>query len=222
MDFNGYCVRIDALDGYAAKFGGMSLAYPDFESIIGVKHVGTSKENPHYHLVIKTKVLQQAFRVRLRKIFDQGKGNGHMSIKPWDGKQEAISYLFHEDTNATVVVRHNVSDEAIADARALNEHIQLEVEKSKEKASHRAEDVVYQELLVEKEKHDTRRGPFTVDERQLGARLILCCLRTGKYAPQPWLVRAMVTRIQFRLIGGEDTLEVEFAQELSRRIFWDN
>jgi len=219
MDFIGYCVRVDALDGYLDKMPTLQL-HKDFESIIGVKHVGTTKENPHYHLVIKTSCLQQAFRFRLRKIFDAGKGNGHMSIKPWDGKQEAISYLFHEDPNALLVIQYNVSDETVASAKALNQQIQRDVEVSKEKASYRAEDVVYQ-ILVKKQESCCARDPFRISDRDIGTMLILHCMRSGKYAPQPWLVRAMATRIQFRLLNGSVDDEQAFAEEVSRNIFYD-
>lgn len=33
----------------------------------------------------------QAFRVRFKKIFTEGKGNGHMAIKAWDGDMDACS-----------------------------------------------------------------------------------------------------------------------------------
>lgn len=220
MEFKGYCVRIDAMEGYSDKISGLTLAHSDFECIIGVKHVGTSKENPHYHLVIQTKCLHQAFRFRLRKIFDAGKGNGHMSIKPWDGKQEAISYLFHEDPNAVLVIKHNVSDEAINSAKALNQRIQEDVVKSKEKASWKAEDVVYG-ILVERQALRPALNPLIVTDREIGTMLILHCMRSGKYAPQPWLVRAMAARIQFRLLDGSPDKEEEFAEEMSRRIFYD-
>lgn len=215
MDYIGYCVRVDAMEGYADKLT-MLKAHTDFESIVAVKHSGASKENPHYHLVIKTNVKDQAFRVRLRKIFDQGKGNGHMSIKPWDGKREAISYLFHEDPDALLVVQHNVSDETIAEARVLNKNISQMVLDAKTKASWRAEEIVYEQLQAER-----KRSPDTTyTDTQIGTRLLLTCLRTGKYTPQPWLIRAMAERIQFKLLNGIEEDEEAFAFRLARQIFW--
>lgn len=210
MDYIGYCVRVDAIDGYADKLP-MLRAHTDFESIVGVKHTGSSKENPHYHLVIRTRCKDQAFRVRLRTIFDQGKGNGHMSIKSWDGKQEAISYLFHEDPDASLVIKHNVSDETIAECKVLNRNISQMVLDAKTKASWRAEEIVFEQLVKEKVSH-----PRDTD---VATRLILCCLRTGKYTPQPWLVRAMTERIQFRLLNGVEEAEQDFASRLARNIF---
>jgi len=215
MDYIGYCVRVDALEGYSDKLT-MLKVHVDFESIVAVRHKGATKENPHYHLVIKTNVKDQAFRVRLRKIFDQGKGNGHMSIKPWDGKREAISYLFHEDPDAVLVVQHNISDETIAEARCLNKQISQMVLDAKIKASWRAEEIVYERIVEERKNNPAR----TLTDVQIGTQLLLTCLRTGKYTPQPWLIRAMTERIQFKLLNGIEEDEEAFASRLARNIFW--
>ena len=82
-------MRVDALEGYVDKLRSIPLCL-DYKSMVAVRHTGNKGENPHYHFVIQTQVAGQAFRVRMRKIFDQGKGNGHMSIKPWDGSIDAI------------------------------------------------------------------------------------------------------------------------------------
>jgi len=224
MDYIGYCVRVDALEGYADKLP-MLQSHTDFESIVAVRHKGATKENPHYHLVIKTNIKDQAFRVRLRKIFDQGKGNGHMSIKPWDGKREAISYLFHEDPDAVLVVQYNISDETIAQARILNREITQMVLDAKTKAAWRAEEIVYDEIEQARSSSPfaNRSWPAAagkLTDTMIGARLLLTCLRTGKYTPQPWLIRAMTERIQFKLLNGEPEPEEEFALRLSRQIFW--
>lgn len=223
MDYKGYLVRVTALEGYAERITMMNV-YEDFESIIGVKHKGGKGDNPHYHFVIKTNAKDQAVRVRLRKIFDQGKGNGHLSIKPWDGRKEAISYLFHEDTDAVLVLRHNVSDETIAEAKQINRTIQQMVLDAKTKAAWRAEDIVYEEICKDRGRRAAERGLFTkpqrIEDSEICAKLILVCLRTGKYPPQPWLARAMTERIQFRLCGGVEESEEELASRLAKNIFW--
>ena len=71
---------VDARDGYAEKML-MLKSVTDYEAIVAIKHKGASGENPHYHMVVRTHIKDQAFRVRMRKVFDQGKGNGHMSIQ---------------------------------------------------------------------------------------------------------------------------------------------
>lgn len=212
MEYNGYCVRINAYDGYADKIAALRLV-ADYESIVAVKHRGDTGENPHYHIVIKTQVKDQAFRVRMKKVFDQGKGNAHMSIKTWDGNIDAIAYLFHEDDNAPLVVQYNVSDETIEKARARNREVKLKVEEAKTRASWRLEDEVFDQI---------RTGNPTQDE--IAKALILTSLRSGKYMPNDYLLKSMVTRIQFRLCNGDIAAEEQFADGVVWRIFhkYDN
>lgn len=211
MDTHGYCIRVDALDGYGEKLPLLGLC-EDYQSIIAVKHKGNKGENPHFHLVVRTQVASQAFRVRMRKIFDSGKGNGHMSIKPWDGNNDAISYLFHEDENTTLLVQHNISDETVAQAKERNRQVVAMVQASKAKASWHLEEIVYEQF-----KSGTR---LVYDESVIGQSIILAALRNGKYVPQPWHVKAMVQRIQFKLLNGYEELEEDFAMRLSRQIFF--
>lgn len=214
----GYCMRVTALDGYAAKLP-MLTACCDYESILAVKHHGSTKENPHYHLVIKTDVQQQAFRVRMRKVFDKGKGNQHMSIVPWDGEFKAVSYLFHEETEtqpAEVMLQHNISDETVAKAKEMNREVQALVQSAKDKAAWHLEGIVYEEVKAD----PVISASPQVYECKIGQRLILAALRHGKYVPQPWHVRAMVQRIQFKLLNGDVDDEAEFAERLARQIFY--
>lgn len=220
MDHLGYCVRVDALEGYEAKITALPLCL-DYKSMVAVKHHGTTKENPHYHIVVQTSLVCQTLRVRLRKIFDQGKGNGHMSIKPWDGNNDAIAYLFHEDENARLLVQHNVSDETIARCRERNKAVCAMVTSSKLKAAWLLEEVVFEQLKNRPASRYVAPGEVDIpSEATIGQQLILAALRNGKYVPQPWHIRAMVSRIQFKLLNGSDEAEEDFAMRLSRQIFY--
>jgi len=219
MDVHGFCVRIDARDGYHERIRALAMC-SDYKSIVGVRHKGASGENPHYHLVIRTSIKDQAFRVRLKKIFDQGKGNGHMSIKPWDGCGDAVSYLFHEDSDADLVIQHNVSDETIAQAKVRNEQVQKDVEKAKQRASWRLEDEIYDQ--IKKEGLPARRyvdGVLCDDNTNIAQKLVLTALRNGKYVPNDFLLRAMVRRIRFRLMDGDVAAEEAFAQAIAQNLF---
>jgi len=141
-----------------------------------------------------------------------------MSIKPWDGREEAIAYLFHEDPDAVLVLQHNISDDTIASARLINKNVQRMVLDAKTKASWRAEEIIYEELVASRKSHFMPRTNFP--DTEIAQRLILCCLRTGKYTPQAWLIRAMTERIQFRLLNGVEEDENDFALRLARNIFW--
>lgn len=206
-----FFVRIDARPGYLEKIR-MLPSCSDYEMILGVKHNGKEKENPHYHLVIKTQVKLQAFRVRLRKIFDSAKGNGNMSIKTWDGDIRAISYMFHEDEFADIIVRHNCEDQTITQAKELCKQILVSVQQSKEKASWRLEDDAYGIICARTDAH-------TLDEGEIAKTIILRALRTGRYVPQTWLLRAMTERIYYRLREGDEDAEEQVALRLARRIY---
>lgn len=210
METLGYCVRVQALEGYLEKVRALTFK-DDYTAILAVRHNGGSKENPHYHLVVKTTIEPQTFRKRMKVVFPDGKGNGHMSIVPWDGSNDALSYLFHEEPDVEPLVRKNVSDELLARLRDRNNQVLAEVQKAKSKASHTLEEDGYQWCVAK----GLKRPPDAV----LGARLICLALRLGKYPPQPWLVRAMVVRIKWRLLDGDEDAEEAYCNELSNNIF---
>jgi len=201
MEFEGFCVRVQAMDGYSEKIR-MLRQVSDYLAIVAVRHRGASGENEHYHLVLKTQVKDQAFRVRMKKVFDKGKGNAHMSIKPWDGNIDAISYLFHEDEDAKPLVQHNVSDETIEKARARNREVQVKMEEAKKRASWTIE----QELLEHYKQ--TKRSP---DIHTIAKDIVLHALRMDKYVPNDFLLKAMASKLQFKLQEGDLDREEEFA-----------
>lgn len=103
------------------------------ESMVAIDHVGKGGTNPHFHIVgrfIGAKV--ESVRQRLRRVLAAGqettaRGNGFCSIKPWDGSIDAISYLFHEDDDAPLLIQFNVPDSLIVQARARNIEIKAQV-----------------------------------------------------------------------------------------------
>jgi len=208
MEFFGWCIRIDALDGYKEKLS-MLTCHKDFESIIAVQHRGSSKENLHYHLVVKTKVEDQAMRVRMRKIFDKGKGNGHMSQKRWDGNEDAISYLFHEDADTELLLSHNITDEQITRCKERNLDVRKVVEEAKNKASCKLEPIVLKML-------DRKYGH---SDHHIAKLLFLTALRMGKHAPNSYQCKRMVASIQFQLCDGNEQAEERLAQAFADEVY---
>lgn len=209
METVGYCLRVQAQEGYGDKVGALTLN-PEYTAVLAVKHKGKNGENPHYHVVIRTGVKAQAFRVRMKKLFPDGKGNQHMSIVQWDGDNKALSYLFHEDANTPLIARKGLTDEHLHTIRQLNLETQELVALAKTKASHTLEEDVYQQL----------KGKETnLEDWQIGQLLFLTALRNNKYPPQTWLVRAMVIRIRFRLANGDLRREEKLTEALAKDIF---
>jgi hypothetical protein len=192
MESVGYCVRVQAVEGY-----GLMIHALDYEHIIAVKHLGAKGDNPHYHLVIRTDVKPQAFRKRMKKLFPDGQGNAHMSIKPWDGDDKALSYLFHEeqgDEKATIIVCKGLTQDRIDTLRQQNKTVQQAVEVSKKKSSHLLWEGAYE--------HFKKQPGPKYDERQIAHYMVLDALRQDKYVPQAWLLKAMTFKVMFLLQSG--------------------
>lgn len=205
METVGYCVRVQALEGYSQKIQfAMSLQY---DNIIAVKHRGEKRENPHYHIVVRTDIQQQAFRKRMKTLFPDGKGNEHMSIKSWDGNDKALSYLFHEETTdkeAELILVKGITDERLEHFRNMNLNIQEEVVKAKSKSSH----LLWETAL----KHFKQHPPES--HRHVAHYMILDALRNDKYVPQLWLLKAMTYKVMFLLQNGDVKHEEEQASHI--------
>lgn len=208
----GYCIRVNAYDGYLEKARMMVMAY---NWVAGMAHKGERKDpNPHYHFVIKTNLEDGTIRKRFKSIFDKGKGNAHMSIKKWDGNMDAVAYLFHEDPDADLTFRRGVTDEYITDARNRNKRVLVEVGKAKGKASWTLEEDVMAQLISAER--------TTAGSREIAKMIYLTALRNGKYAPNDYLCKAMVTKILFRLCDGDVVEEAEMAERMADRLYrWD-
>jgi len=220
METVGYCLRLQALEGYREKITTMTLV-EDYTALLAIKHDGNTKENPHYHIVIRTKVKDQAFRVRMKKTFPDGKGNGHMSMKAWDGRDEAFSYLFHElepDEKEQIIASKGLDEARIQELRTLNNNIKTKVKEAAKKASWTLEEDAYTHFrALLPEHYKVRELPQEVD---IGSFMILHALRAGKYPPQAWLVRAMTARVLFRLVEGNEEHEQQYARKIASNIFY--
>lgn len=155
----GYCVRLDDHEGYKKIIKSLPEVHPDFIAILAMRHKGRFKENPHFHLVITTSIKMQSFRVRLKKLFTLGKGNGHMSIKEWDGSERALSYLFHEE-DPYIILQYGYSDEDMLRFMAMDEEVKDEYKKTKKNASSQREALIkmtIEALIADTQLYDKRK-----------------------------------------------------------------
>jgi len=216
METLGYCVRVQALEGYSDKINALALV-PDYTAVLAVKHNGSTGENPHYHIVVKTKVNPQAFRVRMKKTFPDGKGNQHMSLTSWDGNDKALSYLFHEEPNVQPIIRKGITDDYLQLLRTLNEKELTQVAAAKKKASHTLEEDAFTHFDAIYKK--SGNNPLFLQEKDIAAYMILYALRNGKYPPQAWLCRAMAYKVKFRLLAGREDAEEQYANAIANNMF---
>lgn len=120
-----YVLRLQALDGYAAKF---SLVFSDrFTRVLHVHHTGKKGDNPHYHFCLTTDYKKDALRKYLKGHFDLASGNKHLSLKDWDGSIRACAYLYHEGTPVTNL--RGFTDEELSEFKMIN----VEVKQSQTK-----------------------------------------------------------------------------------------
>lgn len=212
---SGFCVRVNdyPVEGLQKSYWDRikDLNEPDYKAIIAVKHKGDSNENPHIHIVIRTQVKAQAFRVRMKKLFPEGKGNAHMSIKPWDGNEDACAYLFHEEDNNAKVINKGFSEEDIERFKKRNEAVKVEVEKAKGKASYLLEEEAYN--VLSKLPNPPR------DDITIAKSVVRCAFNNNKYIPNDYQLRCIVSNIQFRLCGGNVEEEDAFIDFYVRRVF---
>ena len=107
-----YFIRINKLDGYDVLvkevFSGQK-----FMRVLLVQHTGRAGNNHHYHATISTDYKIPALRLMLKGVFKLGKGNGHISIKPWDGSENPNQYLFHEGYDTPILVQKIYTDKDI-------------------------------------------------------------------------------------------------------------
>lgn len=207
MDTIGFFIRVQAYESYEEKIKLLHLT-SDYKSVFAVRHKGKKGENEHYHIIISTRVQPQAFRVRMKKIFDKGKGNEHMSIKRFDGNEDTYAYCFHEDV-AEIIVREGISDELIARARERNEAVQKQVTEAKEKASWTLEEDCINYF---------KEWSHIPTEREVADRLVRIAFDRNKYVPNPYLARQIISNVRFKLCDGDLTKEDAVVRSIVDRI----
>ena len=159
-------------------------------------------------MVVRTHVKDQAFRVRMRKVFDQGKpigtclsSHGTATLTP-----SRISFT-------RTKMSHSCYNTMSATRRLKSKGSQSRGQRQgcdcQGRASWRLEEEVYNQLPKGKS--------LTNDE--IAKALILTSLRSGKYMPNDYLIKSMVTRIQFRLLDGDVNAEDHFADGIVWRIY---
>jgi len=224
MESQGFCVRLDLYEGTLDKISAF-IFREEFEQYIAVRHEGDKDDpNPHVHLVIRSVEEVKKFRDRLRKTFTtkNHKGNAVYTCKQWDGRDDALSYLFHEEgigepgkfVPAEIISSKGLTENDIERYRTVSHKIQALVQDSKAKASWRLEEDAMEHF---KKLPQNRYTPF--DEREIAEYIIRTALVSNKYMPTDWLLKSMVTRVQFNLCQGDPGKENVCIQNILGRLY---
>ena len=202
---SGYFIRIQQIPTYDEKITALTHQ-ADYASILCFKHIGDSKENPHYHLVVKTQIKNKAFRARFVKIFDKGKGNTHMSIKEWDGSEDAYSYMFHE--GGVPYLRHNLTEIDVARFHSMNERVQEEIKISKGKASYHLVEITLAQLTRNEVYSDLHICMIVLREAFL----------KDKYKPNDYQMRSIIDEIQYKNTDQDSNSQEAVIFSIAKRI----
>lgn len=122
-----YVLRLQAVDGYRDLFTSV-FSTARFPRALCVQHFGRKGDNPHYHFCLTCDYKKDALRKHLKNSFKEGKGNKHISLKDWDGQDQACSYLFHEGTEP--IMSNGFTIEQIDEFKKLNKAVQEQIKKN--------------------------------------------------------------------------------------------
>jgi len=120
----------------------------DIKTILAFLHTGDSKENPHTHFVVslESDLQKQSFDKRIKTHFNITKKTEYSS-KVWDGKNETIAYMYHEDTEPVINKGYDAS--TLVQAKEHNKVVQKVIAVNKEKSSGRMLDKILEKITAE-------------------------------------------------------------------------
>lgn len=202
---NAWFVRVDGAKEFLKTKLNEFRGKLDTKKLYGVYHTGDKHDNPHCHFVIETSstVQKQSFALRCKTLFGIEKRSQY-SVNVWDGKIEAIAYMFHED-GAEELARLGVTDEEIDEAKKINESTKKVVAVNKQKASGK---------LVEKALEAFPEEPT----RREVLMFMLKEIRDGNnYHPGEGRLKMFVEEVMVRRTGDLEW----YAEQLERRLWRD-
>lgn len=155
-------------------------------------HKGDKTGLEHIHVVceLKSELQKQSFDVRVKKLFAlESGGNKSYSSKIWDGKLEAISYLYH-DKKGYVDIQHMGLTQEEAERVIVLDTVYTEiVENNKARASGKCVDKVLEEI---------GRSGKQWSHREVVRRILIGVRKCEWHAPGPFQLEKFVDEIILR------------------------
>lgn len=196
---NQYAIRIDDREGYKELLTTF-FTEVDYKDVLIVSHSGRTGENIHYHICVSTTLKSQALRKRLKVVFTLGKGNGHMSLKDWDGNEKALSYMFHED-EATIIYNKTYSTDDISRFKEINATVQADIKNNSPNT------------IVSKVVTDLLENPKRYrDHKSIFFAISTIIYENGDFFPNKFQMDRWITKVQMLLCQDD---------EFSRRRFFE-
>lgn len=136
-------------------------SWVDYDGYFAGFHIGEKTEKPHVHIALKLKsdLQKQSLDKRLKELF-QVRGSDYSS-KPWDGGEDALSYMYH-DVKAEIDNQMGFSSDVIERIKARNIQVQKIVAEAKEKASCKVVEYVLNKIQESGNMWDIRAIAFEI------------------------------------------------------------
>lgn len=169
------------------------LGWIDLVRVLAIGHKGDKTEKEHVHILLHlSKELQkQSLDVRLKNVF--GVKGADYSSKPWDGKDSAGGYMFH-DVNYVVLGNKNFSDTDIQRYQKLNDDTQKVIAINKERGGNKSVEAVLEIF----------KGCRNATADEIGKEFLRRVRDGHMYDPGDWKLRSMIEEVRMKLCEGEE------------------
>lgn len=178
--------------------------------LLCIGHVGDKTEKEHIHFVIELQksCQKQSVDVALKKVF--GVSGADYSSKVWDGKDGALSYMFH-DVDYKLVYNKGFTPEDIARYIELHKKVAEVVDINKERGAKRVVDRVVKYY----------RDQCVIPTRERICGRFLTMIRDGEmYEPGDYGLKKYVEEVLCK-VQTDDTWNV-YAADRINRLFANN
>lgn len=133
-----FFIRVDGPMEFLKDKSKVFKSMLDVETVAFGYHLGSKKDNPHVHIVVKLKkqIQQQTMVTRLKTLYGI-KTASQYSCVLWDGDLKCYSYLYHEGETDVDTEKAGLTPEDEFKVRTLIDVYKEIVVQAKQKASHK-------------------------------------------------------------------------------------
>jgi len=181
----------------------LSLIEMSCQNLFIVSHVGERTEKEHIHLaiVLHQEATKQTLDNRLKKIFPV-KGSDYSS-KYWDGKEEVMSYMFH-DVNHKIIYNKGYTEGDIVRFKELHRKVNIVVEHNKQRAPGRRIDGVVEHF----------KGVIPT-KREIAFRFLEMIKNGEMYEPGDYRLKTMIEEVYLKLHTTKEDFEIYCASRIN-------
>ena len=194
------------------KVKNVMFQWIDLEQGLAVYHEGKTKENPHFHAIIRLRneLQKQSLNARLKTLF--GVKKGQFSSQVWDGNDidcGAGTYMFHEE-NAEVIQSKNYTANQIESLRQKGREVAKVVDENKKRAEGRIPQRVLQKI---------RESESNWTKHQICEEILLMVRRGECYMPKgDFQLKGYIEEIYLKQLDKDVDVD-KYVEDTMRRLY---